>query len=649
MRSSHRYTLRHCRKLRFELLSLSIVLLIATYSPAQEQHSNGWVVIPVAEYRTLHSKAYPVEPEPETSPVQATLTRIDYDMRITGELATGRVNLTVDVLKNGWVSVPIPSGLLVREARLDGKLVSLVPTSMSKAGHQLNAVLSHPGRSVLVLEIALPVASAAGNESITLPVADSGVTRAAVELPRQGLDIQVAGGLLSEKSESSANSKWVAYAQGNEPLTFTWRRKTEDHRTTQTLRMRDSLTELVSLGEDSSAVYAEISIDIVQGAAREVRLQVPETVTINQVSGAMVSDWQATRGELTVTFLEPMEQNVKFVVNGETNLARDGQINIPLIRVVNSERDSGGVAVEVLGAGEIKDLKSHGLEEADATDLGDTIASRPSPSLAAFRFRAGQSPETRALTVNVARYTQQAVLMANVEEARYQALMSKEGKTLVQARYAVRNNQRNFVKITLPPGAMVWSASLAGKPVRPGQSPDGSLLLPLEKARGGEEAAPFVVEILYVMRGVAWQEKGKARLELPALDLPISRTGLVLYYPPLFRINAEHGAFREDTYAPPSSPAFHPAQPVSIITGVPAVSLIDGDKVRDDKDEQSTQRLIDEFRTKSKAGRVAGILPVSVDFPAFGPSTYLVSELTTEGQFPAADFNYQRDKKAGAR
>jgi hypothetical protein len=47
------------------------------------------------------------------------------------------------------------------------------------------------------------------------------------------------------------------------------------------------------------------------------------------------------------------------------------------------------------------------------------------PSLAAFRFRAGQPAATRELTVNVARYTQQAVLMANVEEARYHVLMSK--------------------------------------------------------------------------------------------------------------------------------------------------------------------------------------------------------------------------------
>src|SRR5579864_948048 len=35
---------------------------------------DGLVVIPVAEYRTLRSRAYPVEPEPESPVVQATLT-----------------------------------------------------------------------------------------------------------------------------------------------------------------------------------------------------------------------------------------------------------------------------------------------------------------------------------------------------------------------------------------------------------------------------------------------------------------------------------------------------------------------------------------------------------------------------------------------
>jgi hypothetical protein len=46
----------------------------------------------------------------------------------------------------------------------------------------------------------------------------------------------------------------------------------------------------------------------------------------------------------------------------------------------------------------------------------------------------------------------------------------------------------------------VWSAALSGRPVRPGQSPDGSLLIPLEKSRGGEDAPEFVIELVYFTR-----------------------------------------------------------------------------------------------------------------------------------------------------
>jgi hypothetical protein len=155
------------------------------------------------------------------------------------------------------------------------------------------------------------------------------------------------------------------------------------------------------------------------------------------------------------------------------------------------------------------------------------------------------------------------------------------------------------------------------------------------------------------MRGAAWEEKGKAHLALPALDLPVSRTGLLLYYPPLFRVNAEPGSFRTEAYANPTSAAFNlpvpPPPPItSIVNGAIAIGSPDKVDLRDEKDD-ATQALIDKFQMKSKAGRVTGILPIGVDFPAFGPSTYLVSELTSEGQFPAAELSYQRDKKAGAR
>jgi hypothetical protein len=654
---------------------LAVQFLFAANSSAQTAaHSPGWVVLPVEEYRTLHARAYPTEREPEPPPVEATLTRVDYDLRINGDLASGRASLTVDVLKDGWVRVPIPAGLLVREARLDGKLVSLVPIVGGKAGGQLSALLSHPGRAVLVLEIALPVATSAGEEIISLPSAASGVTRASVQIPRQGVDIRLAGGLLSEKSETAAESRWIAYGRGNEVLTFTWRRKTEDHRAIQPLRLRGSLTQLLGLGEDSTSINAEVNLEVTQGAAHEARIQIPDRVMINQVLGATVADWVVKDNELSVTFLEPVEQHARFVITGETRTSREGQIDIPLLRLLNAERETGGVAVEVLGAGEIKDAKSEGLESADATDLGEMVASRQSQSLNAFRFRPGPAKLARSLRVDVARYTPQAVLMANVEEARYQVLITGEGKVLVQARYAIRNNQRNFLKVTLPAGATLWTASLAGRAVRPGQSPDGSLLLPLDKARSGEEASEFAVEVVYLARGSAWNDKGQCKLSLPALDLPVSHTGLLVYHPPLFKVTAEPGTFRIVAYVNPSSAALNPGvysagigrgiaggigAGVAAGTGAmmemtppspPASSDLDfKDETKSKQAKAATLSLLDKFRADAVAGKRAGILPIRVSFPAFGPSLFLVSELTAENQSPSVGITFQRGKKAGGK
>src|SRR5246127_81578 len=651
------------RRLPLCLLAISALFLTAAQAqekPAESPHIAGWVVIPVDESRGRRAKPYPVEHDPEPPPLDATLTRVDYDLRVAGDLAAGRAKLTVDVLKDGWVRVPMPTGLLVRDARLDGKPISLVPGAPSKGGAHLSALLAHAGRFELQLDVDVPVVNSAGDESIALPSTESGVTRAAVQLPRRGIDLRVGGGLLSEKSERSGETKWLAYARGNEALTFTWRKKTEDHHVELPLRLRGSLTQLASLAEDSTSIYAEANFEIVQGAAREVRIQLPEKVTINQVAGAMVADWEMKNGELAVTFLEPVEHSARFIISGETRLPRDGVIDIPLLRLLNTERDTGGVAVEILGAGEIKDQKAQGLEDADATDLGEMVANRQSPALVAFRARSGEAGATRSLSVNVARYDQQAVLMANIEEARYQVLMSADGKELVQARYAVRNNQRNFVKVTLPAGATVWSVSLAGRPVRPGQSPDGSLLLPLEKSPGGDDATAFAVEILYLTRAAAWSEKGREKIPLPALDLPISRTGLLLYYPPLFRVSAEPGIFHPQAYQNPVSAVLEP--PSSGVGGflanTPAASPKTSDRLEqfaqpqanDEKEKKdATQALLDTFKAKSLSGKVTGILPINVAFPAFGPSIFLVSELTSENQFPAAEFNFQHDKKAGVR
>ncbi len=635
---------------------------------AQESaHSPGWVVISVPDYRALRVRAFPAEREPEPPPVDATLSRVDYDLRVDSDVASGHATLTVDVLKNGWVRVPIPSGLFVREAKLDGRPLSLASLSASKESNQLSALLSHTGRAVITLEIALPIAASASEERVSIPSTFSGVTRVTLEIPRSGVDLSLYGGLLSETHELKTGGKWTAYGKGAEPIVFAWRRKTEEHHSTLPLRMHGTLTQFVGLGEDSTSLNANVTLDVTQGAAKEAHIQLPENVTINQVQGALIADWEMKPGEVLITFLEPVEQSASFVITGEANLPRDGQIDIPLLRLAGVERETGGVGVDVLGAGEIKEdsIKTQGFQRADGSDLGEPVSSRQSPALIALRTRSAYVKSPRALHLTVSRYIQQTVLLANVEEARYRVLLTKDGKSLVEARYAVRNNQRSFVKITLPPGASLWSASLAGKPIRPGSGPDASLLLPLSKARSGEEAPEFAVEIIYFAPGPSWTDKGRLKVSLPALDLPISRTGLQVFYPPQFRFLAETGSFRAENYAGPISPVLTSAVEEPAVDTVasaaaalklsalesPAIAM-DANAAREQKSEaakQSAQTLVDKFHASERGSRASGILPVRVNLPAFGPSLYLVSQLTSENQSASAEFTYQQDKKAGGK
>jgi hypothetical protein len=627
-------------------IGLCATLLCVHAAWAQEPaRTDGWVVLPVDEYRALRSRAFPTTPDPAPPPVDATLSRVEYDLRLTGETATGQARLTIDVLKQGWVSVQTPPGVLVRDARLDGRPTRLVSDVASAASARSGAqprggsprvLISRAGRATLSLDIVVPLAASAGTESMTLPPSSSALSAVTLVIPRLAVELSVTGGVVAQQAESVGESRWVVYGNADRPMVFAWKRKADDRRATLPLRTRARVTEIVALGEDASQVTASVRLEVVQGVARQIELALPDGLTVDQVAGATVSDWTQQAGVLAVTFLEPVTAETSVVITAEARTPRDGAVTVPLIRLPLAEREGGGVAIDVVGPGEIADRQPRGLEPADVSDLGDIVAGRESPSMVAFQYRPLPGTAPRALTLTVSRYSPQAVLVANVEEARYDALLGEDGKTLVRARYAVRNNQRTFLAVSLPAQSVLWSASLAGQPVRPGLSGGGALLLPLQKGRSGEDPPTFVIELVYLQRAVAWNDKGEAHLDLPAVDLPVSRTGLTLHHSPRFHVEPRPGIFRVENDPGPWNSALR-------IGAVPPPEskpspVLPSREIEPSKD---FKLLMDHFQ--KEAGRTRqGALPIEVVFPDFGPALFLAAELTAETRGPSLDIAYKR-------
>lgn len=631
---SYRPTTRHA-VVALLVTSFTIEFAVTALYAQPAALPDGWVVLPNDEYLALRQRANPSPPVPPISAVAAALSRVDYDLRVEGESVTGRAQLTIDVLREGWTTVAIPSGLMARQAQIDGRPVALIP------GASPQILLSRVGRTLVTLDVVLPLTTGPGTESIAVPQSPAPISRVVLALPRSGVTLTTTDGFVSEHTQTGDESRWVAYGRPHLPLSLTWRRKVDDRRSELPLRVRARISQLVGLGEELGQLSASVRVEVQQGLARELVLAVPPSVTVAQVDGPTVADWEATSGSLTVRFLEPVASEVGFVVQGDVRTPREGSIAVPLVRVPSAERETGGVAIDVLGSGELGERQSRGMDPTDVSDLGDLITGRESPSMVAFRFRPITGSDGRVLSVSVVRYSPQAVLIANVEEARYRALMSEDGRLLVEARYAIRNNQRAFLKLTLPEGATLWSAEVSGRPIRPGVADASGVLLPLEKGRAGEEAPTFTVSLMYLQRTQAWGRTGSTTLELPALDLPVSRTGVEFNYSPRFRVEPLPGAFRVEDNIGPTAEAFTRASLVdrAVTQGAPAVPPPPPTASRS---SSGLQALVDRFRTDVGGRTSVGTLPVHVAFPNFGSSVFLAAELTPESHAPALAFAFKR-------
>jgi len=138
------------------------------------------------------------------------------------------------------------------------------------------------------------------------------------------------------------------------------------------------------------------------------------------------------------------------------------------------------------------------------------------------------------------------------------------------------------------------------------------------------------------------------QLSLLAVDLPISKSRLLLHYSPMCRMTPPagiSGSFRVAPYEASDSGAL--IRKASYQT---AGQRADVDGVtQQEATSNETQQLVSKTLGGKRTTGPARNLPLRVAFPHFGPSIFLMSELTSEGQIPVIEFDFQRDKKRGER
>jgi len=298
---------------------------------------------------------------------------------------------------------------------------------------------------------------------------------------------------------------------------------------------------LISLGDVTMKGSTAVEIDVKSGTLLDLSLRVPAGVNVLGVSGPSLRTHdvrEAADGGQTIALEFTREMTGRFRVEIAYERIMDGaaeDATVPAISVAGAQVEHGRLAVEALTAVEVRPAAVERLSSLDINELPrQLVLKTTNPILLAYRYVNAEPPFR--LTLSITRHQEIDVQVAAIERADYRSLVTRDGLAVTTARLWVRNSQRQFLRLALPPGSQVWSVFVDGKPEKPAFAAERA------GAAGGSEgsavlvkminsAQGFPVDIVYAAPIQAIDGLGTVSSRLPRPDMVVTHSRWDVFLP----------------------------------------------------------------------------------------------------------------------
>jgi type II secretory pathway pseudopilin PulG len=320
--------------------------------------------------------------------------------------------------------------------------------------------------------------------------------------------------------------------------------------TTETVAawVRAEIVNTFTLTETLVSGRALVRYDIANSPVKELCVAVPAEFKNVEISGANIRSREQNGNNWRVELQSPVRGNYTLTVTwDQPRPAKTSTLELAGVAAANVERETGFFAVSAKPPLQVGEAGATDFQRVDTADFPDWADIAGSTTALAFRYT---QPGAR-LALDVRRFDAAAVLEALVDSAQFTSVMADDGQMMTELALSVRNNGRQFLEVELPAGAQVWSAFVAGQPVRPSVR-DGKLLLPIQPA--GEDDSALAVELTYVGTNAFPKVRGEVRFVSPQFDVPLKNAHWEVYLPPDYNyLDLQHGTMTREL-APAAEP-----------------------------------------------------------------------------------------------
>jgi hypothetical protein len=347
-----------------------------------------------------------------------------------------------------------------------------------------------------------------GNASLTVfPAA-----RMHVEIDAPGLDVEVAG----------AVDGWLSPASS---LAFSWQPKVDE---------APPERRVVTLGEAATAFWGDagaIAVDarlrwrVVSGSQTTFSFAADGLDELD-VQGPNVGRWIRSGDRVVINTRAPVEGLFEVRVTGRK--AAKGEVHVSSPQPEDVVRVDRYWTMAKSDEGELIPMRAPGAVNAAqlpewARGLGETAP------LAQWHGNG----EVRVLPMAVAPMEGPDTV---VTHARYIVAAAREGRSALRMTLRVRNERRQFLHVSAPPGWRAIVVRVSNQPVSILADGQGGIYVPLEKSiETVKGLLSFPVDVEWVGDDAEWAGKGEHTFELPAVNAEIQAASWEVHLPRGFR------------------------------------------------------------------------------------------------------------------
>lgn len=354
------------------------------------------VFLPYKEFQRLWRAAQGKPDAVTEAPFEYLISTARFHGDVKEKIATMRLELTIDILSEGWVQVPLGLGEVAVSAAtiLESENTKTVPLLRVVDGEYI-LVTKGEGRYVLSLDFVRQLETQLGLAVLKCRIPPAAITTLELLIPEENLKVDVEPMLAATTSQVDTDdvktTRLQAFLGSARDIQLRWKPKTQAAAELEAVMVCEQLQH-IHIAEALISHDVTLNYDIHRGGVDLFTIQLPGEFRVTNVNGANIAKWDietstgaAGKQKLIVKLFSPAEDKYTLTIKME-RFVQEAKAKVPLVPILTEKvlRRSGliGMTYSPRRSVQLEEVKN--LARVDTGQLPSPLRDRP--HVTAYRF-----------------------------------------------------------------------------------------------------------------------------------------------------------------------------------------------------------------------------------------------------------------------